>query len=253
MEQQIRYCTTSDGVRIAYAITGEGPPVVRVVGWFSHLEYEWKSKYWRPLLEAQASQNLHIRYDGRGMGLSDREVSDFSLEAHVRDLEAVVEAAGIERFGLSGLSQGGPTAITYAVRHPERITHLVLYGSYARPRPGGLNLETAEGRAQVEAMLRLMRYGWGSDTPAFRQMFTGLFMPEADSDSLREFNEMQRASTSGETAVALFTAMMDVDVTDLLPKVSAPTLVIHRKGDAIVPFERGRELATTIPGARFLP
>jgi TolB-like protein/pimeloyl-ACP methyl ester carboxylesterase/Tfp pilus assembly protein PilF/predicted Ser/Thr protein kinase len=253
MEQQIRYCTTSDGVRIAYTIMGEGPPVIRVQGWFSHLEYEWKSQYWRPLVEVPASQHLQIRYDGRGVGLSDRQVSDFSLEAHVRDLEAVIDAAGIERFGLIGISQGGPRAITYAARHPERVTHLVLYGSYARPRPGGLNLETAEGQAQVEAMLTLMRHGWGSDSPAFRQMFTGLFMPDADSDSIREFNEMQRASTSGETAAALFAAMTEVDVTDLLPKVSAPTLVIHRKGDAIVPFERGRELATAIPGACFLP
>jgi serine/threonine protein kinase/pimeloyl-ACP methyl ester carboxylesterase/Tfp pilus assembly protein PilF len=253
MEQQIRYCTTSDSVRIAYAIVGEGPPVVRVVGWFSHLEYELKSQYWSSILEVIGSQYLYVRYDGRGMGLSDRHVSDFSLEAHVRDLEAVIDSAGIERFGLDGLSQGGPTAITYAVRHPERVTHLVLYGSYARPKPAGLDLDTDEGRGQFDAMLTLMRHGWGSDTPAFRQMFTGLFMPDADGDSIREFNEMQRTSTSAETAATLFAEMMEVDVTDLLPKVSVPTLVIHRKGDAIVPFERGRELATTIPGARFLP
>ncbi len=253
MEQQIRFCTTSDGVRIAYAVVGEGPPIIRVLGWFTHLEYEWKSQYWRPLLEVAASQYLNVRYDGRGMGLSDHKVSDFSLEAHVRDLEAVVDAVGIERFGLSGISQGGPTAITYAVRHPERVTHIVLYGSYARLKPAGLDLDTAEGRAQFEAMLTLMRHGWGRDNPAFRQMFTGLFMPEADGDSIREFNEMQRASTSAETAAALFAEKINVDVRDLLPKVSVPTLVIHRKGDGIVPFELGRELATTIPGARFLP
>jgi len=253
MEPQIRFCTTSDGVRIAYAIVGEGPPIIRVQGWYTHLEYEWKSQYWRPLLEVTASQYLYVRYDGRGMGLSDRQVSDFSLEAHVRDLEAVIDAVGVERFGLDGISQGGPTAITYAVRYPERVTHLMLYGSYARPKPAGLDLDTEEGRAQFEAMLTLMRHGWGSDTPAFRQMFTGLFMPEADADSIREFNDMQRASTSAETAATLFAAMMEVDVTDLLARVSVPTLVVHRRGDGIVPFERGRQLATTIPGARFLP
>jgi serine/threonine protein kinase/pimeloyl-ACP methyl ester carboxylesterase/Tfp pilus assembly protein PilF len=253
MEQQIRFCRTSDGVRIAYAIAGEGSPVVRVQGWFSHLEYEWKSPYFRPFLEVAASQHLQVRYDGRGMGLSDRNVTDFSLEAHVRDLEAVIDATGIERFGLGGISQGGPTAIAYAVRHPERIEHLVLYGSYAHLKPAGLDLETPEGRAQFEAMLTLMRYGWGSDSPAFRQMFTGLFMPDADADAIREFNEMQRVSTSAETAATLFAEMVKVDVTDLLSKVSVSTLVLHRKGDGIVPFELGRQLATAIPGARFLP
>jgi len=251
MEQQIRYCTTSDGVRIAYAIAGEGPPLIRVQGWYTHLEFEGKSPYWRSLMEATVSQYRYVRYDGRGVGLSDRNVSEFSLEAHVRDLEAVVDAAGIERFGLYGISQGGPVAITYAVRHPERVTHLVLYGSYASVKPP--DMDTEPWIAQLEAILTLMRHGWGRKNPAFRQMFTGLFMPEADGDSIREFNDMQRASTSAETAAALLAAMVKFDVTNLLPRISAPTLVMHREGDAVVPFELGRQLATAIPGARFLP
>jgi class 3 adenylate cyclase len=181
------------------------------------------------------------------MGLSDRRVSDYSLEAQVRDLEAVVDALGLERFALYGISQGGPTAITYAVRHPKRVSHLILYGSFAR------FLDTEEGRQQAEAMLTLVRQGWGSDVPAFRQLFTNLFMPDADIDAIRAFNELERVSASADNVVDLMTALLDIDVTQLLPQVTVPTLVIHRRGDAVAPFESGRELATGIPGARFLP
>jgi class 3 adenylate cyclase len=183
------------------------------------------------------------------MGLSDRRVSDYSLEAHVRDLEAVVDALGLERFALYGPSQGGPTAITYAVRHPERVSHLILYGSFDRWE-GEFHLE---GRQQAEAMLTLVRQGWGSDMPAFRQFFTCAFMPDADIETIRAFNELQRVSASGDNVVDLMTAALDIDVRPLLPRVTVPTLVIHLRGDMVVPFESGRELATGIPGARFLP
>ncbi|MCJ7509668.1 MAG: adenylate/guanylate cyclase domain-containing protein [Dehalococcoidia bacterium] len=250
MEQHIRFCTSSDGTRIAYATVGQGPPLVRCLGWLTHLECEWENPLRRPFIDAISTRYLFVLYDGRGMGLSDRRVSDYSLEAQVRDLEAVVDALGLERFALYGVSQGGPTAITYAVRHPERVGHLILYGSFARM---GWWVDTEEGRQQFEAMTTLVRQGWGSDVPAFRQFFTSLFMPDADIDAIRAFNELQRVSASGDNVVDLFAAVLDVDVRPLLPQVTMPTLVIHRRGDAVVPFESGRELATGIPGARFLP
>jgi class 3 adenylate cyclase/pimeloyl-ACP methyl ester carboxylesterase len=249
MEQHIRFCTSSDGTRIAYATVGQGPPLVRGLGWLTHLEYEWENPLWRTFIDGMSRQNLFVRYDGRGMGLSDRQVSDYSLEAQLRDLEAVVDALGLERFTLYAISQGGPTAITYAVRHPERVSHLILYGSFAR---FGWYLDTEEGRQRAEAMFTLLRHGWGSDLPAHRQFFTSLFMPDADIDAIRAFNELQRVSASGDNIVDLMTAMLDIDVRPLLPQVTVPTLVIHRRGDAAVPFELGRELATGIPGARFL-
>ncbi len=244
MEQQIRFCTTSDGIRIAYATVGQGPPVVRVLGWFTHVEYEWENPRWRRVYEGLAARLSLTRYDGRGMGLSDREVSDYSIDACVRDLEAVVDALGHEKVALYGLSQGGPTAITYAVRHPERVSHLIVYGSFARfPVPS----------ERLETSLALIRQGWGSDVPAHRQFFTGLFMPDGDMEAIQAFNEMQKISASADNVVALLKALGQFEVTDLLPKVSVPTLLIHRRGDAIVPFEFGRELAAGIPGANFLP
>jgi class 3 adenylate cyclase len=250
MEQQIRFCKTSDGVRIAYATVGQGPPVVRVLGWFTHLEHEWENPLWRAHIEALSARRLFVRYDGRGMGLSDRRVSDYSPEAHVRDLEAVLDAVGLERVALYGLSQGGPTAIVHAVRHPERVSHLILYGSFARM---WWLLDSKEGIEQLKVGAALMRQGWGSDVPAFRQFFTGMFMPDADGEAIRWFNELQRVSTSGENAAALLWAQRDIDVTQFLSQVRVPTLVAHCRGDAAVPFEAGREVATAIPGARFLP
>ena len=249
MEQHIRFCTSSDGTRIAYATVGQGPPLVRGLGWLTHLEYEWENPLWRTFIDGMSRQNLFVRYDGRGMGLSDRRVSDYSLEAQLCDLEAVVDALGLERFAPYGISQGGPTAITYAVRHPERVSHLILYGSFARM---GWWRDTEEGRQQAGAIRTLIRQGWGSDSPAFRQLSTGLFMPDADIDSIRAFNELQRVSASGDNVVDLMTALLDIDVRPLLPQVTVPTLVIHRRGDTVIPFESGRELATGIPGARFL-
>jgi len=245
MEQQIRFCTTSDGVRIAYATVGQGPPVVRVLGWCTHLEFDWE--LWRPSIEPLAQDHLVVRYDGRGMGLSDRDVEDFSLDARVRDLEAVVDALKLRRCAIVAWSEGGPTAITYAVRYPERVSRLILYGSFAAwPM-------TEERQQAVTTLLALIRQGWGSDLPAHRQFFTGMFMPDADSGAIRWFNELQRVSASADTVVAFVSAFFQFDVKALLPRIKVPTLVIHRRGDAAVPFELGRELATLIPGARFLP
>ena len=246
MEQHIRFCKTSDGVRIAYATVGSGPPVVRVLGWMTHLEYEWENPRWRRQVEGMGSRFSYIRYDGRGMGLSDRDASDFTAEAIVGDLEAVVDALGVEKVALLGISQGGSVAIRYAVQHPERVSGLIIYGSGAL-RPAG-------STGERETMLAFIRQGWDSDVPAHRQFFTGLFIPDADMEAIDAFNEMQRLSTSADNIVKMFTAPPpSVALPDLLPRVAVPTLVIHRRGDAMVPFELGRELAAGIPGARFLP
>jgi class 3 adenylate cyclase len=250
MEQQIRFCTTSDGVRIAYAIAGEGYPLVRALGWFTHLEYEWKTPLWRHIIEGLAQNHLLVRYDGRGTGLSDRAAEEHSVDLWVRDLEAVVEAAGLERFALLGLSQGGSTAISYAIRHPERVSHLILYGCFGSwPRP----MDTEEQRQVFESVLTLTRVGWGQDNPAFRQMFTTLFVPGASAEQMRWFDELQRASSSPENAVNLLRSFTQIDVRSLLSQVAVPTLVLHRRGDQSVPFEAGRDLASHIPQARFVP
>lgn len=251
MEQQIRFCTTSDGVRIAYAVAGQGPPFVRVAGWFSHLEFEWGNPRWTwRTLEPLAENYRTIRYDGRGMGLSDRDVTDFALEAKVKDLEAVVDALELERISLLGQSEGGATAIAYAVRHPQRVDRLVVYGSWARPL---FHLEREAHREAFEAAATLMRTGWGRESPAARQYFTAIFVPDADTEAMREFTELQRVSTSPESAVRFLKQLQEINVTDLLPQISVPTLVIHRRGDSAIPFGRGREIASLIPGARFLP
>ncbi len=250
MEQQIRFCTSSDGVRIAYATFCQGSPVIRIRPWFTHLEFEWENPMWRSLIDRLSARHLLIRHDGRGMGLSDHQVSDYSPEAQVRDLEAVVDALGLERFALYGVSQGGATGITYAVRYPERVSHLILQGSFARQ---GWLIDTEEGQQLFHTALSLIRQGWGTDLPAYRQFFTSLFMPDTDVETTRQFNEMQRISASPENAAALLSAMRDTDVSELLSHLRAPTLVVHCRGDAVVPFESGRELAAGIPGARFLP
>jgi class 3 adenylate cyclase len=250
VEQQIRFCTSSDGVRIAYATVGQGPPLVRIRPWFTHLEFEWENPMWRSSIDRLSARHLLIRHDGRGMGLSDHRVSDYSPEAQVRDLEAVVDALGLERFALYGVSQGGATVITYAVRYPERVSRLILQDSFART---GWLIDTEEGQQRFKTALILIREGWGTDLPAHRQFFTSLFMPDADAESIRQFNEMQRMSASPENAAALVSAMRETDVSELLSQVRAPTLVVHCRGDAVVPFEAGRELAAAIPGARFLP
>ena len=252
MEPRIQYAKTTDGVSIAYSAMGQGPPLVRVLGWLTHLQVEVENPLWRTFIHALSHHFLFVRYDGRGMGLSDRRVKDFSLEADVRDLEAVVDAVGLERVALYGISEGGPAAIAYSVRHPERVSHLILYGSFASfSRAQGL--DTEEGRQRLEAIVTLVQQGWGTDLPAYRQLFTSLFMPDGNIDDIRAFNEMQRVSASADNVVALVTALRDTDVSQLLPQVKAPTLVMHCRGDSVVPFDAGRELAAGIPGAHFLP
>ncbi len=249
--QQIRFCTAPDGVRIAYAISGEGPPLLKAANWLNHLEYDWESPVWRRWLEEVSRHHTLIRYDERGCGLSDWEVEDLSFEAWVRDLETVAQAAGLSRFPLLGCSQGAPIAIAYAVRHPERVSRLVLHGAYAR---GVLKRNpTPEKRAEIEAMSKLAEVGWGQENPAFRQIFTTLFIPDGTPEQIRWFNELERVSTSPAMAARFFRVLNQIDVADLAPKVACPTLVSHSRQDARVPFEEGRMVAGLIPGARFAP
>jgi pimeloyl-ACP methyl ester carboxylesterase len=237
-DQQIRFCTSSDGVDIAYATIGSGPPLVKAANWLSHLEVDGKSPVWRHWIRELSRHNTLVRYDERGCGLSDWNVEDFSLEAWVRDLEAVVDALQLERFPLLGISQGGSIAIAYATRHPERVSHLILYGSYVR---GVSHRELSDqDRDERELLLRLIRVGWGKDHPAFRQVFTSLFIPDGTTEQMQWFNELQRVSATPESASRMCAGFFELDVRALAPQVRAPTLVLHGTGDMRVPFAEGR-------------
>jgi class 3 adenylate cyclase/pimeloyl-ACP methyl ester carboxylesterase len=246
VEQRIAFCTTSDGVHIAYASSGKGPPLVIILGWITHLERGLLSPAYFGGLHQLGTHHLVVRYDGRGFGLSDRAVSDYSLNARVRDLEAVTEALKLKRFSIWAISMGGPTAIAYAARHPEKVSRLVLYGSYARM------IRDVQDRQKWEAMITLIRTGWGSDNSAYRQMFTSLFMPDGTEVDQRLFNEMQRVAATPEDAAAFVSITMDIGVRDLARQVQAPTLVAQVRGDQVVPFDLGRELAALVPGARLV-
>ncbi len=251
IEQEIRFCTTADGVRIAYAKVGEGPPLVKAANWLNHLEFDWKSPIWRHLLEEFGRDHLLVRYDERGNGLSDWNVKEFTFEAFVQDMESVVDAAGLQRFPILGISQGGPVAIAYAVRHPEKVSHLILYGSYARGwAKRGLPSEALE---RLLAQQTLIKLGWGQDNPAFRQLWTTLYIPDGTQEQWQWFNDLHRVSTSPDNALRLLDVLGQIDVVDLLPQVKVPTLVLHCRDEVVVPFENGRLLAAKIPGARFVP
>jgi pimeloyl-ACP methyl ester carboxylesterase/DNA-binding CsgD family transcriptional regulator len=244
MEQEIGFCTTRDGVRIAYATIGSGPVLVKAPNWLTHLEYEWHSPVWRHWWEELARDFTLVRFDQRGAGLSDWNIPEASFDSWVTDLEAVIEALALDRFSLLGISQGGAVAIEYAVRHPERVDKLVMYGAYAR---GSL----ARGRSMEEhrALVTLTREGWGRDNAAYRQLFTSQFMPGATAEQMSWFNELQRVSTSAENAARVQEIGSNMNVLDRLPLVKTPTLVIHARGDARVPFSEGRQLASLIRGA----
>jgi len=251
LKQEIRYCKAPDGVRLAYATVGKGPPVLKSAHWLSHLEYDWEL----PLFSQQfllrlAKAHTLIRYDARGNGLSDWDVHELSLDAWLSDMETVADAAGLGRFPLIGFSQGCLISIAYAVRHPERVSHLILYGGFAAlaKRP---NVTAAE-REGLAAMKTLMGQGWGANNPAFRQLFTSLMMPAATKEQMEAFNELQRLSASPACAVRYLEAVVNLDVRELLSQVKVPTLVIHVRDDRLVRSELGRELAAGIPGARFV-
>jgi len=247
-DQVIRYCKSSDNVRLAYATVGEGPALIKTANWLNHLEYDWQSPVWRHLLRELARHNTLVRYDERGTGLSDWNVLDMTLERCVDDLETIVEAVGQERFALFGVSQGAAIAVAYAVRHPERVSHLILYGGYVK---GWRARNIPEEIERREAMITLMQHGWGADNPAFRQLFTSLFIPGGTPEQMAWFNDLQRISTSPEHAVHHSLSTADYDISSLLPNVSTPTLVMHCTDDAVIPFSAGQELAKSIPNANF--
>ncbi|HEU4630445.1 MAG TPA: alpha/beta fold hydrolase [Gemmatimonadaceae bacterium] len=250
-EQRIRVCTAADGVRIAYATSGAGPPLVKPANWMTHLEYDWESPVWRHWLRELSRDRTLVRYDQRGCGLSDHDVADIGLDAFVRDLETVVDVAGIERFPLLGLSQGCAVAVAYAVRHPERVSRLVLYGGFVQ---GALARARTPAELEEATMLtRRMPLYWGHDNPAFRLFFAARFVPDGTPEQMHWFSELQRITTTPEIAVRLRTAAAELDVTDLAPRVRAPALVLHATGDAQVPFDQGRRLAALLPDARFVP
>ena len=249
--QEIRFCSASDGVRLAYATAGSGYPLVKAANWLNHLDYEWNSPIWKHWIGKLTKHHRVIRYDERGNGLSDWQVKDMSVEVWVRDLEAVVDAAGVDRFALMGISQGGAVAISYAVRHPERVSHLILHGVYSRGFNHRANAGEMEGR---RAFATLMRLNWGKNLPGFSEMFTRRFIPD---DSAREhqiwFENLQRVSASPENAARIMEACDEINVRSLLPCVSVPTIVFQCDRDGVVPVEEGRILAAEIPNARYIP
>ena len=246
--QAIHYCRTPDGVRLAYAISGHGSPLVKTGNWLNHLEYDWDSPVWHHLFLRLSRDHRLLRYDPRGTGLSDWDVADISLDAWVNDVDTVVNAAGVERFPLFGMSQGCAVSIAYTVRYPERVSHLILYGGYAL----GANKRSPEERERRKALATLMRLEWGADNPAFRQMFATKFMPDATKEQVGTFNELQRKTTSAECAARYYDTTGEIDVVGLLADLQVPTLVMHARADAQVPFECSRQLAAGIPGAKFV-
>jgi pimeloyl-ACP methyl ester carboxylesterase/DNA-binding winged helix-turn-helix (wHTH) protein len=249
--QEIRFCTTDDGVRLAYATMGAGPPLVKVANWLSHLDYDRETVVWRHWLTELSRRHRLIRYDERGCGLSDWEVPDFSFAAWVRDLETVVDAAGLDRFPLLGISQGGPVAVAYAVRHPERVSHLVLLGAFARGR--SRRATTREERELEAARSEIVRLGWGRPDPLYRQIFVARFLPEGTQEEWREFDELQRRSTSPENAWRFVREFAAIDIREIAPQVSVPTLVACARNEPDNVFEQSRELASLIPGSGLLP
>ncbi len=249
LSQRITFCRTGDGVNIAMATVGQGPVLVKTANWLNHLEHDWESPIWSPFLQRLAGRFKLVRYDGRGNGLSDRDVADISQGGLERDLEAVVESAGVERFALLALSQGVAAAVAFAARHPERVSRLVLYGAYAQGRN---RRGSPEDAATAQTVMAMMREGWGRADSAFMRAFSSLYLSDASRAHIQWFADMQRLSTSAEVAARLRVACDDIDVVDMLPQIKVPTLVIHARQDQVAPYEQGRLLATRIPGARLI-
>ena len=250
MAQQVRFCTAADGVGLAYAVHGQGPPIVRAATWLTHLDFDWESPVWRHWLAELGSAHTLVRYDERGCGLSDHELGELCVDTWVGDLETVVDAAGVDRFALLGVSQGAAVALVYAARHPERVERLVIYGGYAQ---GRRRRNSAEQVEEADLQERAILLGWGRDNPAFRQIFTSQFMANATAAEIAAWDDMQRLSCAAETAARIVRLTHDIDIRDLLPQVRVPTLVMHSTHDARIPFDLGRAIAAGIPGAQFVP
>ena len=249
--QQIRFVAAGDGLQLAVARLGSGTPLVKAATWLTHVEHDWRSPVWHHWLSELGARYEFVRYDARGSGLSDRDLGASVMsdpELWADDLEAVVDATAPDRFVLLGMSQGAVPAIWYALRHPDRVSHLVLYGAYAR----GMRLRGAEAAAEADTLVQLIRGGWGGRNPAFRTVFTMNFMPGATSDQMRVFNDLQLNSTDAVNALALESAFHGLDVAAQAAKLSVPTLVMHCRDDRATPYEEGRRLAAAIPNATFV-
>ncbi len=247
--QEIQHFLTADGVRIAYSKCGSGPPLIKAANWLNHLEFEWRSPIWAHWVAELTKHHTLYRYDERGNGLSDWNIQDFSFAAWVRDFDQLMDKLALDKAALLGISQGGAVAVSYAARHPERVSKLILYGAYAR---GWIFRNEPAEVERRDALLTLVRLGWGRDNPAFRQLWTTLFMPDATPEQMDWFNELQRVTTSPENAVQLLAEAGKINVVDYLPQVQCPTLVLHCKNDAAIPMKEGRLMATRIPGAKFV-
>jgi pimeloyl-ACP methyl ester carboxylesterase/DNA-binding CsgD family transcriptional regulator len=249
--QDIRFTRSADNTRLAYAVNGEGFPLVRAAHWLTNIDLDWRTPIWRPWFDAFGARYRFHRYDSRGCGLSDREATDANLDVLVADLEAVVDAAKLDQFALLGISQGGAVSMAYAVRHPERVRQLILLGAFARgplrrnPSPEELESLNAQGK--------LIEVGWGQDNPAFRQLFTNLIFPNATPEQVRSFNDLQRMSCSAPQAARIVASFSEIDASSYLPRIACPTLVLHTRGDICAPFDEGLYIASSIPGARLVP
>jgi len=242
IDRQIRFCTTVDGVRIAYSSVGQGPAIIIVPGWISHLQLSVELPAFRAFWGKLARSHTLVAYDKHGCGLSERSRTDFSLESEVRPLEAVVDYLKLKRFALCGISQGGPVAVAYAVKHSRRVSHLILYGTYSR----GEAISADDIKVALKSLIRA-HWGMGSKT------ISDIFLPGADEASIRWFIQLQREAATPEMAIRLLELSYSLNVVDLLPKVRVPTLVMHRRGDRATPFHLGREMASMIPNSRFVP
>jgi pimeloyl-ACP methyl ester carboxylesterase/DNA-binding CsgD family transcriptional regulator len=249
-DQVVRFCTAPDAVRIAYAIHGSGPPLVKVANWLTHVEFDWESPIWSHWLRELGTRFTVVRYDERCCGLSDPDPRELDLNAFVADLEAVVEAAGLEQFTMLAISQGGAVAIEYARRHPERVKQLVFCGAYAR---GRLRREGPQAREEHAARVALAQIGWGNDNAAFRRVFAGWMLPDATAAEIEAFDELQRRTCSAENAVRLMNAWARIDVRPVIGEVRAPALVCHARDDQAVSFEEGQLIASALPNARLVP
>jgi DNA-binding SARP family transcriptional activator/pimeloyl-ACP methyl ester carboxylesterase len=249
--QTLGFCRTSDGVRLAYATSGHGPPLVKVANWLTHLDYDWASPVWSHWWRGLTQTHQLVRYDERGSGLSDWDVppSSFTLDAWVHDLETVVDTIGLQCFPLLGMSQGGPIAVRYAARHPERVSHLIVFGTCARATWARA---TPEEQRELVALGELLRVSWGSDQPGFRQVYDARFLPDGPLETWRAFDELQRLSTTPENAYRLWRAFGTLDASADAVQLSVPTLILHSKDDRVWRFSEAEELHSLIPGSRLV-
>ena len=246
--QDIRFARSADGVGIAYAVHGSGPPLLIDACWLSHLQFDWQSPVWRHFLVELGRVATVIRYDERGHGLSDRGVTDHSLQARLADLEAVADDAGFERFALLAMAQGGPVAIEYAARHPERLTRLAFYNSYAGAQVAATP-EEVELFAAFEAMIKV---GWARPTSEFRRVFSSMMIPGGTEEQMRWLDDLQKMSVDAETAVLSRSQRQVIDSSARMAELDLPTLVLHSRGDQMIEFKECRALAAGIRGARLV-